>query len=106
MRARDSFDAPPPRQPGRVERVDIFLSIRAPLVPEVPAVMDGDVEVAPAVPAHIETTYIDTFDFHRPDEAGGSDERCHGALRKELTATRKGHVKGLLDHVLAKANGE
>ena len=85
MNARDSFDVPPPRQPGRVKRVDLFLSI----------VEDDEGNV----------NYIDTFQFHRPDEAGGEDYHA-GPLRPQLTPTHKDHAKGLLDWALAKANGD
>jgi hypothetical protein len=101
MNARDSFDAPPPRDPGRVRRVDIFLSVRE---VDVPAVLDEEgVEVTPAT---TELQYVDSYQFHRPDNAGGSDEYCAGPLRPHLTATRKGHLKGLLDWALLTANGE
>ena len=99
MKARDSFDAPPPRQPGRVKRVDLFLSI---VEVDVPAVIEDGVEITPAT---TQVQYIDTYQFNRPDMAGGSDEYCSGALRPHLTPTRKGHAKGLLDYALAKANG-
>ena len=99
MRAIDSFDAPPPRQSGPVDRVDLSLSIRR---IRTPAVIEDGVEVTPAT---IEIVYLDSFQFHRPDEAGGEDYHS-GALRKELTPTRKGHAKGMLDWALARANGE
>lgn len=137
MKARDSFDAPPPRQPGRVRRVDLFLSVRETDVPEIPAVPEivgvpGVPEVAevldpetgevltayqpaipevvavpgvPAVPATVKVDYLTTYQYHRPDE-NGSDDYCAGGLRPHLTATRKGHVKALLDWCLTKANGE
>lgn len=100
MSARDSFDAPPPRQPGRVKRVDLYLSIRE---VDVPAVLDDDGEEV--TPATTEIVYVDSFQFHRPDEAGGEDYHA-GALRPHLPATLKGHAKGMLDWSLARANGE
>ena len=131
MKAIDSFDVAPPRVPGRVKRLDLYLKVTEVDIPEVPAVeaveevlavdavLDPEtgevitpaveyvapVEAVPAVPAHSELRYEDSFQFHRPDSAGGEDYHS-GALRPHLTTAQKTGIKNLLDGLFAKANGE
>ena len=62
-------------------------------------------KITPAVPATTELRYEDTFQFHRPDSAGGEDYHS-GALRPHLTKAKKTGLKNLLDGLFAKANGE
>ena len=113
MESRDSFDPPPARAPGRVKRLDIHLQVLEIDHAEVPAVeeeLDGEgaviTEAVDAVPAYSEVVLKDSYEYHRPDEAGGSADYCKGAWRPHLTATEKGHIKNALERSFGTINGD
>lgn len=100
MKARDSFDAAPPRTPGRVKRFDLHLKVTE---VDIPAVLDE--QGAEVTPATTEMVYHDRYEYNIPDDSGGGSDPRAGPLRPHLTPARKTSLKNLLDYLFARANG-
>ena len=90
----DSFDPPVARTASRVRAIELRLLIS-----------EDDIPATESEPARTDTMYNGSYHFDILDQDGEVMEVRAGELNAHLTATRRGHVKGLLDFAMDKAKG-